>query len=111
MVQRRPPPAGNQTLLEEPGPPCGAFEGASFSGHRAAFREGDVLVLYTDGIIEARRQGREFGEEGLRNALRDAAGEGPAQLARSVYAAARTWSGGRLTDDVAIAVARRTPAA
>ena len=111
-----PPPvlidaAGNQTLLEEPGPPCGAFEGASFSGHRAAFREGDVLVLYTDGIIEARRQGREFGEEGLRNALRDAAGEGPAQLARSVYAAARTWSGGRLTDDVAIAVARRTPAA
>jgi serine phosphatase RsbU (regulator of sigma subunit) len=110
-----PPPilidaAGNQTVLEDPGPPCGAFEGATFVGHQEDFRERDVLVLYTDGIIEARRQGREFGEEGLREALRDAAGEAPAQLARSVYAAARTWSGGRLTDDVAIAVARRTPA-
>ena len=67
-------------------------------------------MLYTDGIIEARRQGREFGEEGLAEALRDAAGENPTQLARSIYAAARTWSGGRLTDDVAIAVARRVPA-
>jgi PAS domain S-box-containing protein len=107
-----PPPvlidaAGNQTLLEDPGPPCGAFEDASFTEHEAPFEEGDLLVLYTDGIIEARRQGREFGEEGLREALREAAGESPAELARSVYAAARTWCGGRLADDVAIAVARR----
>jgi PAS domain S-box-containing protein len=101
--------AGGQTLLEGPGPPCGAFDGATFPGHRAAFGEGDHLVLYTDGIIEARRQGREFGEEGLLEALRDAADEEPAQIARSVYAAARTWCGGRLADDVAIAVARRTP--
>jgi PAS domain S-box-containing protein len=109
-----PPPilidaAGNQRTLEDPGPPCGAFAGATFTGNQEPFREGDVLLLYTDGIIEARRQGREFGEEGLRDALRDAAGEAPAQLVRSLYAGARTWSGGRLTDDVAIAVARRTP--
>ena len=102
--------AGEQRALEDPGPPCGAFSEADYCGHEEAFREGDVLVLYTDGIIEARRHGREFGEEGLAEALRDAAGEDPAQLARSVYAAARTWSGGRLTDDVAVAVARRTPA-
>ena len=111
-----PPPvlidaAGNQTVLEDPGPPCGAFEDATFTEDLVPFREGDQLVMYTDGIIEARRQGREFGEDGLREALRDAAGEDPAQLARSVYAAARTWCGGRLADDVAIAVARRTPAA
>ena len=110
-----PPPvlidaAGEQRSLEDPGPPCGAFSEADYCAHEEAFREGDVLVLYTDGIIEARRHGREFGEEGLADALREAAGEDPAQLARSVYAAARTWSGGRLTDDVAVAVARRTPA-
>jgi PAS domain S-box-containing protein len=109
-----PPPVlidagGGQSALDDPGPPCGAFEDAEFAGHEEPFREGDVLVLYTDGIIEARRQGRELGEEGLAEALRDAAGENPIQLARSIYAAARTWSGGRLTDDVAIAVARRTP--
>ncbi len=111
-----PPPvlidaAGGQLTLEDPGPPCGAFADAAYAGHREPFAEGDVLVLYTDGIIEARRQGREFGEEGLRDALSDAAGESPSQLARSVYAAARTWAGGRLSDDVAVAVARRAPAA
>jgi hypothetical protein len=34
--------------------------------------------------------------------------EPPAELARSVYAAARVWSEGRINDDVAIAVVRRT---
>ncbi len=108
-----PPPvlidaAGGQTLLEDPGPPCGAFEDADFPGHEIPFPPSGVLVLYTDGILEARRDGREFGEQGLSEVLRDAHGEGPVELARSVYSAARTWSGGRLTDDVAIAVARRT---
>ncbi|HEX2504378.1 MAG TPA: SpoIIE family protein phosphatase [Miltoncostaeaceae bacterium] len=111
-----PPPvlvdaAGGQTLLEDPGPPCGAFEGAAFTGHEVPFPPGGVLVLYTDGILEARRDGREFGEEGLSEVLRDAHGEGPVDIARSVYGAARTWSGGRLSDDVAIAVARRVATA
>lgn len=100
---------GRQRVLDDPDPPCGAFAGHRFHDHVTRLGEGDVLVLYTDGIIEARRQGREFGEDGLSEALRDAAGERPAQLARSIYAAARTWCGGRLTDDVAIAVVRRTP--
>lgn len=109
-----PPPVligadGGTTMLDDPGPPCGAFAGATFRESVEPFNNGDLLFLYTDGITEARRQGREFGEEGLLDALRDASGEEPAQLARSVYAAARTWCGGRLTDDVAIAVARRTP--
>jgi PAS domain S-box-containing protein len=109
-----PPPVivdarGGQRMLDDPDPPCGAFARQRFTDHVDPFDEGDLLVLYTDGIIEARRQGREFGEEGLRDALRDSAGEDPAQLARSVYGAARTWCGGRLTDDVAIAVVRRTP--
>jgi PAS domain S-box-containing protein len=109
-----PPPVivdalGGQRMLDDPDPPCGAFPDQRFTDHEDRFDEGDLLVLYTDGIIEARRQGREFGEEGLRNALREAVGEDPAQLARSVYGAARAWCGGRLTDDVAIAVVRRTP--
>jgi serine phosphatase RsbU (regulator of sigma subunit) len=109
-----PPPvildaAGGYHTLEDPDPPCGIFAGERFHQSTEPFEVGDLLFLYTDGLIEARRQGREFGEEGLREALRDAAGETPSQLARSVYAAARTWAGGRLSDDVAVAVARRTP--
>lgn len=103
-------PGGEHRTLEDPDPPCGVFPGQSFRTSVADFRRGDMLVLYTDGVIEARRpDGRELGEEALREALCAAADEGPDQVARSAYTAARTWSGGRLTDDVAVAVVRRTP--
>lgn len=101
-------PDGALRALEDPDPPCGAFTGLRFHTHRDRFAPGDVLVAYTDGLIEARRGMEEFGEEGLRAALAEAAGEEPASLARSVYGAARAFAGGRLSDDVAIAVARRT---
>ena len=39
----------------------------------------------------------------------EVAGERPDHGARAVYATARTWSEGRLTDDVAIAVVKRVP--
>lgn len=39
----------------------------------------------------------------------DAAGEAPDRLAHAVFATARTWSQGRLTDDVAVAVVKRVP--
>jgi len=65
-------------------------------------------VLYTDGLIEARRQGREFGEDALRDVLASHAADPPQELARAAYAAAGAWCGGRLGDDVAIAVIKRT---
>lgn len=99
---------GSQRTLEDPDPPCGVFPGHPFHQGAEPFLPGDTLVAYTDGLIEARRQGRELGEEGLRAALAAAAGAGPAGLARAAHAAARDWSGGRLLDDVAVAVVRRT---
>ena len=99
---------GTQRALEDPDPPCGTFPGYAFRDHATSFEEGDLLVLYTDGITEARNGETELGEEGLSEALRAATGETPAQLARSIYAAARAFSGGRLTDDVAIAIVKRT---
>jgi PAS domain S-box-containing protein len=109
-----PPPVlvtadGERRALDDPDPPCGAFDAQPFHEHVTPFAEGDLLLLYTDGIIEARRQGREFGEEGLGMALDEASGEEPGRLVRSIYAAARTWCGGRLTDDVAIAAVKRHP--
>ena len=107
-----PPPVildagGGYRTLDDPDPPCGVFLGQGFHESVERFRLGELLVLYTDGIIEARRQGREFGEEGLRDALLDAVDEPPERLTRMVHMAARTWCGGSLTDDVAIAVVKR----
>lgn len=108
-----PPPVvlgarGGYRTLDDPDPPCGAFPGHAFHEGVERLGQGDALVLYTDGVLEARRQGRELGEAGLRGALLATPGAAPADLAAAVHTAARDWCGGRLSDDVAIAVVRRT---
>lgn len=102
-------PDGAFRRLDDPDPPCGVFEGLRFREGVEHFGPGDVLVVYTDGLIEARRRGREFGEDALRDVLVAAVGDAPHDLAHGAYAAVRTWCGGRLGDDVAIAVLRRVP--
>ena len=94
--------------LGDPGPPAGAFAGAEYRSAWAHFEPGDLLFICTDGLLEARRHGRIFGEERVREAVLEMIDEPPGALARSAYAAARVWSEGRITDDVAIAVVRRT---
>ncbi|MEZ0285102.1 MAG: SpoIIE family protein phosphatase, partial [Thermoleophilia bacterium] len=108
-----PPPVlldanGGLRTLDDPDPPCGVFPCERYHQTEESFAPGDLLVLYTDGLIEARRKTREFGEEGVHHALLEARDEPPDRLARMVHLAARTFCGGQLSDDVAIAVVKRT---
>ena len=48
-----------------PRPPLGAFAGTLYTEARFHLDEDDVLLLYTDGITEARRNGEFFGAEGI----------------------------------------------
>ncbi|HKQ04704.1 MAG TPA: GAF domain-containing SpoIIE family protein phosphatase [Blastocatellia bacterium] len=45
---------GSSQLLSHGGLPLGVFEEARYSESVAELRSGDVLVLYTDGVVEAR---------------------------------------------------------
>ena len=68
---------------------------------------GDMLVLYTDGVIEARAaDGGQFGEQGLADLLATCAGYDAAQVAGRVLAAA-TAESGQTRDDVAVLAVRR----
>jgi len=66
---------------------------------------GDALVLYTDGAIEARRDGVMFGDERLADAVR-AAPPAAQALADAVEDAVVAHVGGTMTDDLAVLVVR-----
>jgi serine phosphatase RsbU (regulator of sigma subunit) len=70
--------------------------------------EGALLVLYTDGVVEARNDGDLYGTERLDALLSEQRDLPPEELALRVAEDAKRWSGGELTDDLAVVVIRRT---
>ena len=67
---------------------------------------GDAAVLFTDGLIEARRDGELYGEERLDAALAANAGLPAAELANVLVEDCRAFAG-ELADDCAVVVVRR----
>jgi serine phosphatase RsbU (regulator of sigma subunit) len=68
---------------------------------------GDYVVLFTDGLIEARRDGEEFGPEGVRKVLDGCIGEPPGRVIAALEEAVTTYLGGEPRDDMAILVLGR----
>jgi len=73
----------------------------------ATLPPGAAVVLYTDGVVEARSDRELFGLERLDAVLADRHGSSAQDMAEAVIAACRTFAGGNLTDDCAIVVIRR----
>jgi sigma-B regulation protein RsbU (phosphoserine phosphatase) len=74
-----------------------------------ALAAGDMVVLFTDGVIEARRQGELFEEDRLRAVVDRSAALGASAVADAVVAAALDFEGGRSRDDMAVVVIRVPP--
>jgi serine phosphatase RsbU (regulator of sigma subunit) len=98
---------GDVELLEVGSPLAGAFESVAFEDGETVLDEGDALVLYTDGVTEARRDGTLFGEERLVGFVRRMEEPRPKRVPRTIFDEVLRFAGGNLSDDVAIvAVAR-----
>src|SRR5581483_11248210 len=67
---------------------------------------GSTVVLYTDGVIEARRDGELYGVERLDCLLSARIALPPDELAQAVVADCRAFGGGDLPDDCAVVVIR-----
>jgi sigma-B regulation protein RsbU (phosphoserine phosphatase) len=63
----------DQTVMEirnQHGPPAGLVEDQNYKSDSLSIEPGEVLVLYTDGVTEARNENDElYGEERLRDSI------------------------------------------
>lgn len=95
-----------EPLASGNGMPLGMFPAWSGREMDATLAPGDSLVLYTDGVIEARRKGDLYGEGQLAELIRTSVHRSADELASHIEQAVHAYQRGPLQDDVAILVAR-----
>jgi sigma-B regulation protein RsbU (phosphoserine phosphatase) len=95
---------GRSAEIAVEGPPAGWFEDAAFGEIEIELEPGASLVMYTDGLSEARRGGQLVGIDPVRGVLEGAAGsaEGMLTVLRDLITAPEVT----VSDDVAVLVFR-----
>jgi serine phosphatase RsbU (regulator of sigma subunit) len=95
-------------LVETPGTWVGAMRSIAQATVESTFtlEQGDLAVLYTDGVTEARRDGRQLGLDALCDVVRRHADDSTAALKDAVVAAVHEWTP-KLQDDVSVVVLRQ----
>jgi sigma-B regulation protein RsbU (phosphoserine phosphatase) len=84
---------GGVTEIAENGLLLAAVDGVSYADTTIPLEAGDRLLLYTDGLVEARnRAGEMFGDAALIAKLRHTGEIAPAEAADSIIAAVQGWA-------------------
>src|SRR5688500_2216666 len=108
-----PPPlvirGGVITPIEATGLPIGMFCSEEFSSHTERLERGDTLLLYTDGLIEARSPaGEDYGVERLSMLAASAGHLRPQAIVDACERAFRTFTAASaMADDLTIMALRR----
>ncbi len=93
--------------LRSTGPLLMLDPAGTFHSRELRLDSGDLVLLYTDGLSEARAGDQLFGEERIANAIRRDPGADPGVLVKSLLEAARDFSREPINDDIAILAIRR----
>jgi serine phosphatase RsbU (regulator of sigma subunit) len=99
---------GTVTALEVAGLVLGIESGQSYDEVHAQLEAGGAVVMYTDGVLEARLEGELYGLERLDRVLTERRDLPAAQLAQAVLEDCRAFARGDLADDCAVVVVKRT---
>jgi sigma-B regulation protein RsbU (phosphoserine phosphatase) len=101
--------AGSVTTLDSTGTVVGAFPSARYSEKTVPIDHGDILVAYTDGIVEPENAyGEMFGEERLQDLMNKYAFADSSEMIARTMEAVVQWTGSsELQDDMTMVVARR----
>ncbi|MBW3594014.1 MAG: SpoIIE family protein phosphatase, partial [Actinobacteria bacterium] len=109
---------GDVDWLEEGGLVLGVESHATYKSGRLELDPGDMLVMYTDGVTEASRGGRPFGQGKFRDLIELYGVGTPGELAQALRRSVEAWVAtdpdkpvaegtlGELRDDIAILVSQ-----
>ena len=98
---------GNVESLHLGQMPLGVMPAQQFTEQKDCLKPGDEIVLYTDGISEARHDSELLEVAGVERVL-DECGDNRANVvARSLVDGALAWSHGNSRDDAAVVVVKR----
>jgi serine phosphatase RsbU (regulator of sigma subunit) len=88
------------------GTALGLFERPDVYDSHLTLGPGDLICLFTDGLVEARAGSTLFGADRVAEVLRKHAGSTPSEIAAKLSTAARRFHGSDLTDDLALLIVR-----
>jgi sigma-B regulation protein RsbU (phosphoserine phosphatase) len=96
--------------LTDPEPAAGLIEGFEYSHRELEFLPGDVLLAYTDGIVEASNaDGKMFGDERLRALIEEHPGGTPSDWVERIVGQVTAFTGRNdFEDDICIVAAEFT---
>jgi serine phosphatase RsbU (regulator of sigma subunit) len=98
---------GSIYKIGRPGHAIGVFDEANLTDQEAHLAPGEALVLYTDGVVEARSpEGLFFGEERLMALLRSSAGLDAPTIAGRIEEEVLNFQEQSARDDIAVLVLR-----
>ncbi len=94
--------SGSVEPLTKYSPVIGAFPGMEYQSDKETLKKGDILLLYTDGTIEARCDSGFYEEDRLVEFITTLNGLPTKDVPGALYGDVMACAGGKLTDDVAI---------
>jgi anti-sigma regulatory factor (Ser/Thr protein kinase) len=90
--------------------PLAVEEETDYKIGRAEFDPGDMLVLYTDGVTEAARRGRPFGQGRFLDLVKRYGVGTPGEMSQAIRRAVDAWvESEQMRDDIAMLVCQVVP--
>lgn len=91
--------------LGEGGIALGVEDDAAYKAGRVELEPGDMVMFYTDGVTEAPRFGRPFGQGRLTDIVKEYGVGSPGELVQAIRRSVQSWTAeNELRDDIALLV-------
>ena len=101
---------GQLELLEEGGMPLGLFEAPRYFEGHIAMEEGDVLTMYTDGVVETPNSEDDFyGMDRMVDRVKERATHSATEICSAIMQDVRRHGGGARADDRTLVVMKAVP--